>query len=242
MMLHTKQDIIDILSECDNMRRSLLHYAVLMGDVTLVRMIFSELDLVEENQKLQLFLLQDSFGKTPLHYLLSMQKEVIEKEAYRCLFEELLQIIPGKDMAYFLNTKDIYGKTPFYYSTMVFLDDICVALTLLKKTPMHDRKALLETRLDEEGNTLFHSFARNNQEELLIEILKYVDINDRKYLLELQKRDEISVIVTIQDYAILEKNLKELLALFSEDQDFAKMLEENLLESVYTLDADNSVS
>ncbi|NGX49819.1 MAG: hypothetical protein K940chlam5_01423 [Candidatus Anoxychlamydiales bacterium] len=230
-----KQDIIDILCEYDNAGRSLLHYAALEGNVTLVRMIFNECDSVnKENLKLDLLTLPDSLGKTPLHYLLSMQKEAIDKISvgkYTDLFEELLRIIPGEYMAYFLNTKDIHGKTPFYYSTMFFQYDIRIALTLLNKIPKHNRKAILETSLDEGGNTLFHYLASNKQEELLIEILKYVDINERKYLLELENADKISVIVTIKAYAILEKNLKELLALFSEDQDFVGMLKKNLLES-----------
>ena len=68
-----------------------------------------------------------------------------------------------------------------------------------------------------------------------IAVLKLFDVNDRKYLLKLQNGNEISVIDQIQNYGILEEKLKELLALFSEDQDFARMLNKKLINSIYTL-------
>ncbi|NGX52395.1 MAG: hypothetical protein KR126chlam5_00692 [Candidatus Anoxychlamydiales bacterium] len=237
-----KQNIMDILLDCDDLGRSFLHKVILIGDSFSLKVIFDQFDEKDEEKKSMLLNLQDVNGKTALHYLFTMSSEIKSKiglDEVVNLFENFLSFIPEKYIAYFLSIKDKSGNSPFSYSFRFFQKDIRGILRLLNKVPPSDRRAVLEARLDEMDNTILHYLARMNQERLLIEILKCVlNINDKKHLLELVNEKKASIIDLIQQYGILDMRLVEFIALFPEDRAFQEMLEKKLFAFGYLFDED----
>lgn len=206
-----KQNVMKVLLDVDNFYRSILHYIILIGDCESLNVILSQFDNDDEKNKLSLLRQKDIFGKTPLHYLFEMTSNVLSKIdlEYWNIFESFLTFIPETHLAYFLNIKDMFSKSPFFYAIAMFQENVRAIEGLLEKIPHRERKDLLKSTFDEKNNTVLHYLAQDNKQNLLITILRCIDnVRDRKELLELKNENGKRIKDLIECYAYFERLLE----------------------------------
>ena len=195
-------DRYDLLEAVDKDGRTPLHYAAMGVDTDVLRTM---IDITSDENLYQI----DDEGKTFFHYLIRNNSteflvpyrysnnlnhpanpaNILSKRYQEFLknIKNLLsriEKISEAELVRFINIPDNDGKTALFYAAS-FHDTSPPSLTVLEKISSSYNKKICLTNFVNEVDTLFHFIARRKYPKLLIETLKLLSEDDRKYLIEM---------------------------------------------------------